>query len=43
MVGGWALCLSELAGPPWLVNSFFAVGLLLLLLWTPGEIPAQTP
>src|SRR5580698_9121344 len=30
MVGGWALCLSELAGPPWLVNVFFALGLMVL-------------
>ncbi len=43
MVGAWALLLSEFAGPPWLVNVFFAVGLLLLLVWSPGAEPAQTP
>jgi hypothetical protein len=43
MVAGWALCLSEFAGPPWLINFFFAVGLLLLLVGTPGAAPAQTP
>jgi hypothetical protein len=37
----WALLLGEFAGPPWLVNIFFAVGLLLLLVWTPGAVPAQ--
>jgi hypothetical protein len=40
-VGMWALLLGEFAGPPWLVNIFFAVGLLLLLVWTPGAVPAQ--
>jgi hypothetical protein len=43
MVGGWALCLSEFGGPPWLVNSFFVLGLLLLLLWRPGAAPAEAP
>jgi len=42
-VGGWALCLSDLAGPPWLVNILFVVGLLLLLVWRPGAAPAETP
>jgi hypothetical protein len=41
MVGGWALLLSEFAGPPLLVNVFFVVALLLLLAWTPGAVPAQ--
>jgi hypothetical protein len=41
MVGGWALLLSEFAGPPLLVNVFFVTGLLLLLAWTPGAVPAQ--
>jgi hypothetical protein len=40
-VAGWALCLSEFAGQPWLVNSFFVLALLLLLLWTPGAVPVQ--
>jgi hypothetical protein len=39
-VGLFALCLSEFAGPPWLINVFFAVGLLLLLSWAPGSPPA---
>jgi hypothetical protein len=41
MVGGWALLLSEFAGPPLLVNVFFVLALLLLLVWTPGAVPAR--
>lgn len=41
-VGLWALVLNEYGGPAWLVNSFFAIGLLLLLIWRPGASPAAT-
>src|SRR5580658_380846 len=40
-IGFWALLLSEFAGPPWLANAFFALALLLLLVWTPGAVPDQ--
>ncbi|MGA1986756.1 MAG: hypothetical protein ABSG72_10845 [Candidatus Sulfotelmatobacter sp.] len=40
-VGYWALLLCEFAGPPWLVNVFFGLSLLLLLVWTPGVVPDQ--
>ena len=42
IVGCWALLLAEFAGPPWLVNALFALGLLLLLVWMPGAVPDQT-
>lgn len=42
-VGGWSLYLSEIGGPIWIVDAFFVVGLLLLLAWTPGTSPDQTP
>jgi hypothetical protein len=38
-VGLWALLLSVFAGPPLAVNALFALGLLLLLVWTPGDVP----
>jgi hypothetical protein len=38
-VGPWALLLSVFAGPPLAVNALFALGLLLLLVWTPGGVP----
>jgi hypothetical protein len=37
-----ALLLSEFAGPPMIVNTFFALSLILLLVWTPGTVPDQT-
>jgi hypothetical protein len=40
-IGGWALLLSEFAGPPWIVKALFGLGLLLLLVWTPGAVPDQ--
>jgi hypothetical protein len=40
-VGYWALLLSEFAGPPWLVNAFFALSLSLLVVWRPGAVPDQ--
>jgi len=41
-VGGWALGLSDLAGPPWLVDVLFAVALLLLFAWIPETAPTET-
>jgi hypothetical protein len=41
VVALWALLLHEFAGPPWLENAFFALALLLLLVWTPGAVPSQ--
>src|ERR1700730_4105830 len=38
-VGGWALVLYDIGGPSWLVDTFFAIGLLLLLIWRPGATP----
>jgi hypothetical protein len=41
-VGMGALLLSEFAGPPMLVNVFFVLSLILLLVWTPGTVPGRT-
>jgi hypothetical protein len=41
-VGLWAFVLCEFGSPAWLVNTFFAIGLLLLLTWRPGASPAPT-
>jgi hypothetical protein len=41
-VGLWAFVLYMIGGPSWLVNVFFAIGLLLLLIWQPGASPAST-
>src|SRR5882762_794026 len=38
-VGGWGLVLYNVGGPSWLVGSFFAVALLLLLIWKPVAKP----
>lgn len=38
-VGLAALLLSEFAGPPMIVNVFFVLSVLLLLLWMPGAVP----
>jgi len=40
-VGLYGFCLGVFAGPPLLVNAFFALALLLLLVWTPGRAPDQ--
>lgn len=40
-VGLSALLLSEFAGPPMMVNAFFGLSLLVLLVWTPGAVPDQ--
>jgi hypothetical protein len=37
-----ALLLSEFAGPPMIVNTLFALSLILPLVWTPGTVPDQT-
>jgi hypothetical protein len=41
-VGLSALLLSEFSGPPVIVNAFFVLSLLLLLVWMPGAAPDQT-
>jgi hypothetical protein len=41
-VGLWALVLCVYGGPAWVVNIFFALGLLLLLIWRPGTSPTPT-
>lgn len=40
-VGLYGFCLSMFAGPLLAVNSLFALGVLLLLLWMPGRVPDQ--
>jgi hypothetical protein len=42
-VGLYGFCLSMFAGPPLVVNSLFGMGLLLLLVWMPGQVPGQAP
>src|SRR6266478_1382350 len=41
-VGLWALVLYMIGGSSWLVNTFFAIAMLLLLIWSPGASPAST-
>ena len=41
-VGLWGLVLCEFGVPTWLANAFFAIGLLLLLIWRPGASPEPT-
>jgi|SRR5580693_5197639 hypothetical protein len=38
-VGLYGLLLSEFGGAPWMVNSLFAIALILLLIWKPGISP----
>jgi hypothetical protein len=40
-VGLYGFCLSIFAGPPLAVNALFGLGLLLLLVWMPGQVPGQ--
>jgi hypothetical protein len=40
-VGLYGFCLGVFAGPPLVVNALFALGVLLLLVWTPGTVPDQ--
>ena len=40
-VGMWALLLYYLGGPPRVVDAFFAIALILLILWRPGAHPSQ--
>ena len=40
-VGLWTLVLYNMGGPSWLVKTFFAVGLVLLLIWSWKLIPPQ--
>lgn len=38
-VGLWGLVLRENGGPLWLVDGLFALGVILLLIWSPGVGP----
>jgi hypothetical protein len=38
-VGLYGLCLSEFGGVAWQVDSLFALGIILLLIWKPGTSP----
>ena len=38
-VAMWGVVLSEFYGPSWVVYALYALGLLLLLIWTPGANP----
>jgi hypothetical protein len=40
-VGLWGLFLHYLGSPNWLVDVFFGLAMLLLLIWRPGATPAQ--
>src|SRR5579859_1714582 len=40
--GVWGVVLSDFGGRPWMVNALFAIGLLLLLVWTPESSPARS-
>lgn len=35
----WAVVLSDWGGPHLVVNALFAIGLVLLLFWSPGAVP----
>lgn len=35
----WAVVLSDWGGPHLMVNALFAIGLVLLLFWSPGAVP----
>ena len=41
-LGFWAVVLSDWGGPRLVVNAFFAIGLVLLLIWSPGPAPPET-
>ena len=41
-LGPWAVVLSDMGGPHLIVNALFAVGLVLLLFWSPGAVPEQS-
>lgn len=41
-VGLYGFCLSVFGGPPLAVRALFALGLLLLLVWTPAPVPDQS-
>lgn len=38
-LGFWAIVLSERGGPHLVVNALFAIGLALLVFWSPGAVP----
>jgi hypothetical protein len=38
-LGLWAVLLSDWGGPHLVVNALFAIGLVLLLFWSPGAVP----
>lgn len=39
-VGLWGMILHFVGSPPWLVGAMFGLGLVLLLIWSPGSNPA---
>jgi hypothetical protein len=39
----YGFVLHMLGGATWLVNSLFAIGLILLVYWKPGRVPAASP
>ena len=38
----WAVVLSDWGGPHLVVNALFAMGLVLLLFWSPGAVPNES-
>ena len=40
--GIWGLCLYEMGGPSILINALFVIGVVLVLIWSPGVTPPQT-
>lgn len=40
-LGPWAVVLSDWGGPHLVVDAFFAIALVLLLIWSPGAVPEQ--
>jgi hypothetical protein len=39
-VGLWGMILNFVGSPTWLVGAMFGLGLILLLIWSPGSSPA---
>ena len=41
-LGFWAVVLSDWGGPHLVVNALFAIGLVLLLFWSPDAVPGES-
>ena len=41
-LGPWAVVLSDWGAPHLVVDAFFAIGLVLLVVWSPGATPDQS-